>query len=65
MGYRNGRDGRGILRDRGRLRQGLRAPGERPSQEGAGQVIESVLLIFIIVLLMAYLIFALLRPEKF
>jgi len=28
-------------------------------------VIESVVLIFVIVVLMAYLIFALLRPEKF
>jgi len=43
------------------IRKGLRTVG----QQGGRQVIESALLIAIIVLLMAYLVFALLRPEKF
>jgi K+-transporting ATPase KdpF subunit len=46
------------------LREGLQPAGQA-SEEGAGKVIEPILLIFVIVLLMAYLVFALLRPEKF
>lgn len=61
VGYRNDCDWRRILRDRHRVCEGLRASVD----QGADEMIESVLLIVVIVLLMAYLVFALLRPEKF
>ena len=61
VGPGNVRDWRCVLRHRCSLREGLQPALE----EGAGKVIEPVLLIVAIVLLMAYLIFALLRPEKF
>jgi K+-transporting ATPase KdpF subunit len=61
VGSRNACDGRGVLRDRHRVCEGLRASVD----QGVGQMIEAALLIAVIVLLMAYLVFALLRPEKF
>jgi K+-transporting ATPase KdpF subunit len=61
VGSGNDSDGSYVLRHRGPLRKGLQSALE----EGTSQVMEPVLLVLIIVLLMAYLIFALLRPEKF
>ncbi len=61
MGFGNVCNGYCVLCDRDLLREGVQSAGE----EGAGQMIEPVLLVLVIVVLMAYLIFALLRPEKF
>jgi K+-transporting ATPase KdpF subunit len=51
---------RGILSDRHRLYDWLRAAGD----EG-GQMMETTLLGLVTVALLVYLVYALLRPEKF
>ena len=61
MGYRDDCSDNRILRDRDPLYSWLRPVGK----QGEPPMIEPIVLLAIVVLLLAYLIFALLRPEKF
>jgi len=61
VGHRNDSGVDSIFRDRGPLRRRLRSTGE----QGGEAMIETIVLLTIVVLLLGYLVFALLRPEKF
>jgi K+-transporting ATPase KdpF subunit len=52
---------RALLRDCDRVRNGLRTVGDK----GETGMIETLLLGLVTVLLLAYLVYALLRPERF
>ena len=65
VGYLNDSNRDSVLRHRYRLCPGLRPAVAEKTPRGGRQMIESTLLILVIALLMAYLVYALLRPEKF
>ncbi|MGC1783674.1 MAG: K(+)-transporting ATPase subunit F [Acidobacteriaceae bacterium] len=61
MGHRNDCSGNWVLCNRDPIYRGLQPVGE----QGEQPMIEAVVLLTIVVLLFGYLVFALLRPEKF
>ena len=65
MGYLNDSNRDSVLRHRHRLCQRLRPSVAQKPAWGGREMIEATLLILVIALLMAYLVYALLRPEKF
>ena len=61
MGFGMYRCQRAVFPDRNQLHDGVRSVGE----QGEARMIETLLLGLVTLLLLVYLVYALLRPEKF